>query len=166
MALSGREKATILLSMLGADASAKVLKYLPEDMADLLVSGVNDLPKPSPDVLSEIFSEFREFVAPSSAPVQRFAGESPGVRAAEKLGPREKISRASARVLVPALLTERPQTIAFVLTELPEPKVDEVLTYLPEQRREVEYLLNTLKMNPITEKIKGNILADVAKRLS
>jgi len=171
MALSGREKATILLSILGADASSKILDYLPDDMADMLASGVNNLPKPSPEMLTSIMNEFKNYVSLPPGGSRAQAAPSPQASSAAKPKaqagtPADVLSRASGRMLVPILLRERPQTIAFVLNQLSDQKTAEILTYLPEQRREIEYLLNTIKENPLIGRIKKDLLASVASRLS
>ena len=54
MKLSGREKATIFLSILGPETSAQVLRYLPGEVADLIASGINHLPTPSPEALGYV----------------------------------------------------------------------------------------------------------------
>jgi len=169
MPLSGREKATILLSILGADASQRIIEYLPDDMADLLVSGVNNLPKPSPDMLSAVITECRDvFSLPSGPRAAAIEGNVPPPRPSVPKGgkPSEVLSSVSGRALTSVLIRERPQTIAFVLTQLPEGRVSEVLSYLPEQRREVEYLMNNIKTNPLSEMIKDNLLEAVSKKLS
>lgn len=168
MALSGREKATILLSILGAEASAKILSFLPPEMADVLVSQVNNLPRPSPAALSEVVGDFRRAMAlpPSAAPREIEASTAAPREERRTFKPGDIISSVPGRTLIPLLLRERPQTIAFVLNELPEGRVAEVLTYLPEQRREVEYLLNTIKSNPLSGAVKEGVLASIAKRLS
>jgi len=173
MALSGIEKATILLSILGSDASAKMLKFLPPEVADLLASGINNLPKPSPDAISGVIGECREYLSlPSGVAQARPALEGAATPQPRKeegkrpSKPSDVISNVPGRILIPLLLRERPQTIAFVLTQLPEGRAQEVLSYLPEQRREVEYLLNTIKLTPVTEKIRDDVLEYVASKLS
>jgi flagellar motor switch protein FliG len=174
MALSGREKATILLSILGADVSTRVIRFLPDDMADLLVSGVNDLPKPSPEAISVVINEFRRaFSLPGAAGQSAIEAGTPASapppqreKPRAQMKPKELLNQMSGRALTSILLKERPQTVAFVLMQLPEARASEVLTYLPEQRTEIEYLLQTIKMNPLTEKIKDSVLETVAKRLS
>ena len=167
MALEGREKATILLSILGADISQKIINYLPEDMADLLVSGVNNLPKPSPEMLSSVLTEMQQSLALPSAskPIEAAMPKQPAAKKPTGT-PSSILKQVSSRALTSVLLSERPQTIAFVLTQLPDSRVSEVLTYLPEQRREVEYLINTIQSNPLSEKIKESVLANVASKLS
>ena len=59
MALTGREKATIFLSILGADVSSRILRYLPGELADLIASGINHLPTPSPEALAEVLSQVK-----------------------------------------------------------------------------------------------------------
>ena len=174
MALSGREKATILLSILGADVSTRVIGFLPDDMADLLVSGVNDLPKPSPESISVVINEFRQALSlPGSARQPAIEAGTPASaqphqreKSREQMKPKELLNQMSGRALTSILIKERPQTVAFVLMQLPEARTSEVLTYLPEQRREIEYLLRTIRMNPLTEKIKDSVLETVAKGLS
>jgi len=69
MALTGREKATILLSLLGADLSAQIMRSLPPDMADMIASGIHHLPNPSSDVISSVLEEFASFMSlPGYAP--------------------------------------------------------------------------------------------------
>jgi flagellar motor switch protein FliG len=169
MPLRGVEKATILLSILGADASEKILSFLPENVADLLASSVNNLPKPSPETLRTVIAECREFLTHQQGPTRpamEGVSREPAVVRGKPLSARETLSRVPGRALIPILLKERPQTIALVLKELSEPRAAEVLSYLPEQRREVEYLLNTIKLNPMTEKVRDNVLQGVVSRLS
>ena len=168
MALSGKEKATILLSILGADLAAPILDRLPGDLADILLSSSGNIPKPTPETIARVITEFREFVS-LPAPPKRPAIEGGPAQSERKEGggsPKDILSRVPGRVLIPILLRERPQTIAFVLKGLPESRVTEVLTYLPEQRREVEYLLNNIKQNPLMDEIRDDVLQYVSSKLS
>lgn len=55
--LSGIEKATLLLSILGPQKASRILRFLPDDMANLLSSKVATLPPPDPEVISALYSE-------------------------------------------------------------------------------------------------------------
>ncbi|MCX5750695.1 MAG: hypothetical protein NT099_03355 [Candidatus Saganbacteria bacterium] len=161
MPLSGREKATIFLSILGAEASAKILRYLPDEVADLIASGVNHLPSPSPDALNFVLEEFGDYMA-LPKPAQTFElGQSN-----EPLTPLDIMLTASSRRIASYLITERVQTIAFVLSFYLQNKRQEILAHLPGQRVEVESLLKDLKTNALSEKVKGEIVSYFSAKLA
>ena len=81
MPLTGREKATIFLSMLGAETSARVLRYLPDELADLIAAGINHLPTPSPQAVEQVLGEVGAFLIAASIlvfipPVPKIPDES------------------------------------------------------------------------------------------
>ncbi|MBU0686352.1 MAG: hypothetical protein KKB81_00675 [Candidatus Margulisbacteria bacterium] len=183
--LTGREKATIFLSLLGADTSARLLRYLPEELADLVASGVNHLPKPSPKAVASILEELRSFMSlppstayrpakkvvtyapqpepePAPAPVP---APPPEPEPEPPKTPAEKFQRASARKLAGILLYERPQIIAFVLKMVSPEKQIEVLSNLPGQRPLVEALLRESKENIFTDEIKDKVISSFASKL-
>ena len=137
MALTGREKATIFLSILGADVSSRVLRYLPEEIADLIAAGINHLPTPSPQVLSEVLDEYQSFLAlPETASPEPVPSRPPAPR------------RSYA-----SLMYERPQTTAFLLSLMPEEERGEILQSLPREKALIEELLADLKTNPLRPKL-------------
>ena len=139
MALTGREKATIFLSILGADVSSRVLRYLPEEIADLIAAGINHLPTPSPQVLSEVLDEYQSFLAlPETATPEPIVTRPPAPR------------RAYA-----SLMYERPQTTAFLLSLLPEEERGEILQSLPREKALIEELLAELRVNPLRPKLEA-----------
>ncbi|MBN3033602.1 MAG: hypothetical protein JW873_05850 [Candidatus Saganbacteria bacterium] len=140
MALTGREKATIFLSILGADVSSRVLRYLPEEIADLIAAGINHLPTPSPQALSEVLEDYQSFLA---LPPGRTAEAPPPGRP------------AAPRRSFPALIYERPQTTAFLLTLLPESERSEVLAALPREKGVIEELYAGLRTNPLRPKLEA-----------
>ena len=88
MQLSGREKATIFLSILGAETSSRVLRYLPGELADMIAKGINHLPTPTPEALGEVLNDFLSYLALPS-------GKAKGAAAAPQaevapVKPREK----------------------------------------------------------------------------
>jgi len=152
MALTGREKATIFLSILGAEVSARVLRYLPDEMADLIASGINHLPTPSPDALSEVVRDFSGFLALPDKnlgePPPRQISAAPSTPSPPPPPP-PKPKRSFAQ-----LMYERPQTVAFVLSLLPEVEQEEALNSFARDRAIIKELLNNLRKNPLSAKIE------------
>ena len=141
MVLTGREKATIFLSILGADVSLRVLRYLPDELADLIAAGINHLPTPSPEALSEVLDEFQGFLAlPEAAPEPAYMPPQPPPRKAYA-----------------SLLYERPQTAAFVISLLPDEEKLLALQALPRERVVIEDLLRTLKPTPLRAKLEEKL---------
>ena len=139
MVLTGREKATILLSILGAETASRVLRYLPNELADLIAAGINHLPTPSPEALSEVLGDYNSFLAfpapePEPAP----------------LPPPPKKSYTF-------LMYERPQTTAFLISILPQEEKDAALHSVPREKLLIEELLHSLKPNPLRAKIEENL---------
>lgn len=147
MALTGREKATIFLSILGMDVSSRVLRYLPEELADLIAAGINHLPSPSPEALSAVLDEYQSFLALPSPEA--------GVLS------RPTASRRSYSVL----LYERPQTIAFMLSILPEEERAEALNSFPRGKALIEELLRTIRHNRLRPGLEETLREFYAGRL-
>ena len=162
MELSGREKATIFLSILGPETSASILRYLPGELADLIASGLNHLPTPTPAALGSVLSEFRSYLAlPEPG-----GGARPAVKeeVKEKMSPRDILNYASVKKLSFLLAEERPQTIAFMLSVLTPERKAEVLQNLP-QKDILEDLLKSLKRHVLTPKVEEKLVAYFAEKL-
>lgn len=153
MTLTGREKATIFLSILGADVSSRVLRYLPDELADLIAAGINHLPTPSPEALQEVLSDYRGFLALPAAPAPR-AGLNPP--AARNYSPVPKKNFGF-------LMYERPQTVAFLLSMVPEEEKTGVLSAMPRERLMIEELARNLKktlLRPMIEERFHQLFAE------
>lgn len=187
MPLSGREKATILLSMIGADASSKILRHLPDEMADMLVAGVDRLPTPSANAVGEVLQEFTDFVSFSGTRIKNEIEPMPLKNEPEKAdafekeavepaalpptppkpsSPLEKLEYADARSFASLLLYERTQMAAFVLTCLSERKREEILVQLPGQRQEIEIWIKQLSENKFTGAFKKSLVEHFAEKIS
>jgi len=181
--LSGREKATIFLSIVGADASAKVLKYLPSELADLIASGINNLPTPSPEMVHTVLNEFTKFAAlPApkfgsepirqlqSAPVShtQMASPAPEIKQIVRKsgGSIDDILYASPKKISYVLAHERPQIKAFVLSYFPPNQRAEILTFLPDERNDVEKMISQIKSGDLSDKIRGRVFDVITKRMS
>ncbi len=150
--LTGREKATIFLSLLGAKSSARILRYLPDELADLIAAGINHLPTPSPDALSEVLDEFQSFVALPGA-------TGPNTRQRlESAPPKPRKSYA-------ILMYERPQMASFIISQLPKEEKRDALMGLPREKALIEELLVNLKSNLLSNKIAANLKAHYKGKL-
>jgi len=149
--LTGREKATIFLSILGAENSSKILRYLPDEMADLIASGINHLPTPSPEALSEVLVEFQGFLAlPSTAAVPRIEARPQPT----------KPQKAYA-----ILMYERPQMVAYLISIMPEEQRSQALSNLPREKMLIEELLSKLAKNTLFPKLSAKLKEHFAERL-
>lgn len=149
MVLTGREKATIFLSILGAETAARVLRYLPEELADIIAGGVNHLPSPSPQALSEVLQEFQSFVSlPEREAVPQLEAAPPAPRRVYSI-----------------LMYERPQLAAFVLSCLSSQERAEALLSLSKERHLLEELMHTLKKNALTAKLEPKLKKVFAGKL-
>ena len=172
MPLTGREKATIFLSILGAEAAEKILRYLPEDLADLLASGVNQLPQPSPDNLQEVVNDFQSFMLAPVEPQRAISAsttEPPPPPAPEPevrtfTDPSEIVIEADPRRLAAVLTSERPQLIAFLLFSFPEEKRQEILSNLPALRNEIQTLMLDSKPTVFGDQVKQGMIETLADR--
>ena len=154
MPLTGREKATIFLSILGAEASARILRYLPEELADLIAAGINHLPTPSPEALSEVLDEFKRFLA--------LPGAETGVpRIREKPKPPPPKPKKSYSFLI----YERPQMVAYLLSIMSEEQREEAFLGLPKEKMVVEELFSNLKKNPLSEKLEVRLKKQFGAKL-
>jgi hypothetical protein len=111
---------------------------LPEEIADLIAAGINHLPTPSSQALSEVLDEYQSFLA------------LPETASPEPLPTRQTAPRHSYA----SLLYERPQTTAFLLSLMPEEERGEILQSLPREKALIEELLTTLKANPLRPKLE------------
>ena len=170
MSLSGREKATILLSLLGADLAEKILSYLPEDLADLITSGINRLPTPSSDAIKSVLDEFAGFVSlPASErhTVPAIETQAPQMQPEEEQSknPFDAVFYSAPKKLAMALSSERTPVAAYVLSLMPAVASGEVLALMPERKREIESLMKTIKKPSAPEKMNENILKALAEKL-
>lgn len=138
MPLTGREKATIFLSILGAEVSSRVLRYLPDELADLIAAGINHLPTPSPAALSEVLDEYQSYLALPE----------PEARPEPSVVPRKSYA---------PLAYERPQMIAFLISTMPEEEKSEALHALPRERARIEELLQAIRQNPLRPKLEEQL---------
>ncbi len=136
-----------MLSILGAETASRVLRYLPGELADLIAAGINHLPTPSTEALSEVLGEYQSFLAlPKAAPPP----------APLPSGPKKTYT---------VLMYERPQTVAFLLSLLPPEEKADALHSLPRERGTVEDLMAVIRPNPLRARIEEQLKKTFAGRL-
>ncbi|MFA5034533.1 MAG: hypothetical protein WC500_01960 [Candidatus Margulisiibacteriota bacterium] len=146
MTLTGREKATIFLSILGSDVSSRVLRYLPDELADLIAAGINHLPTPSPEALQEVLSDYQGFLA--------LPGPTPRAQLNQ---PSQPSYQTMTKRNLSFLMYERPQTLSFLLSMLPDEDKGQILSALPRERLMIEELARNLKTTPLRPKIEERL---------
>lgn len=150
MVLTGREKATIFLSILGSDVSSRVLRYLPDEIADIIAAGINHLPTPSPEALSEVINEYQSFLA--------LAGP-------EQPAPLPPPPPPAPRKSYTALMYERPQLVAFILSLLDAGEQSDLLTSFPRDRSIISELRDSLRPNVLRSKLEAKLRTTLAGKV-
>ena len=80
--LSGKEKAQLLLSVLG-DQSKDILNKLSPEAAEMLMSEVGSAPKKDSSILSDLLREIETVVTPPAAPSTSSFKEVPSVESTQ-----------------------------------------------------------------------------------
>ena len=175
MGLTGKEKAMILLSILGNDLASKIMEHLPQEYANLIASSIDHLPKPSSEAISAVLNDFSSFMALEKAPIKREIEEKTSI--AKDHGNQNIETQPSARSpldilfyshpkkIAIALSAERIPVVAFILSFLPNVQSSEVLSFMNERRKEIEITMRNMKKPPIAEAVKVGIIEILAKRL-
>ena len=168
MKLSGREKATIFLSILGPETSAQVLRYLPGEVADLIASGINHLPTPTPEALGYVLSDFRAFLAlppPGARPAPQVEAPAKPSIPREKMSPKDIILSASPKKLAFLLAEERPQIAAAVLSLFPDNERGVLLDSLGAFREKVLSALRARTKTSLSAKLEDQLIRYFADKL-
>ncbi len=178
MKLTGREKATILLSLLGSELSSTLIRNLPEEMADMIAQGINHLPNPSAEVISSVLDEFMSFMAlPSAAtkkvlqdnfsimPQEAEPAPKPVAVPEERKGPSDILFYSHPKKVAMALSAERAPVVAYVLSLMPSVQSREVLSFMPERHKELDTILRTIKKPPISSDLKDPVVKIIADRI-
>jgi len=119
-------------------------------MAELIASGINRLPSPSPVALSEVMNEFQSFLALPERPRPQLPLPAEVVPAEQPIVQRPKRSYG-------ILMYERPQLSAFLISLMPEEQREEALQGLSRGREVVAEMLQALKNNPLAETLAGRL---------
>ena len=150
--LSNRQKAAVMLMVLGPDVSGNVMRHIEEEHIEQLTLELARLDKISPEQREQVIAEFYEsavaqdFIAEGGVSQARQVLESAfgGDRAEEILNrivaamqvvPFEFLKKADPGQVLSFIQDEHPQTIALILAYMPVNNAAMILTKLPSDLR-------------------------------
>lgn len=149
--LTGVQKAAILFITLGPDASAPILKKLPETELQKITFEIANMPKVKKEVKEEVLKEFvdlnkaKDYIIEGGFEyaknlLSRALGSQRALEIIEKVSeitqqyrPFGIARKADAHQLLNIILNEHPQTIALILCYLQPEKAAQILSGLPEE---------------------------------
>lgn len=150
--LTNRDKITIFLSLLGPEVAARVLKYLPDELARLAAAGIERLPLPSPDAVQTVLEEFNRFYLTAGSEVKVLSGEVKPEAVADPFdGAIRKLGLSGFwKVLAGEDLT----TVAFILSFISNSLRQGLLGVLDAgQRQTIENLSAKIRRSPLASQI-------------
>ncbi|MFH0886777.1 MAG: hypothetical protein V1843_01285 [bacterium] len=161
MALTGREKATIFLSILGPVAAAKVLRYLPDELAEFIAAGIGRLPPPSAEAMNMILDEFRNHQYLPSAEKPRLENQ----QMKRPMTPRDKVMSSDPAVLAGVLLRERLLVASYIISLFPGELKDKVLQLMGDTKSAVESLLPHIRRIALSNEIEERVIGTLVKKI-
>ena len=149
-ALTGRQKAAILLISLGPDVSAKVYKYLTEEEIERLSLEISSVNKVEPELKEEIVDQFHQIalaqdyisqggVGYAKTVLEKAFGKQEAAKIINRLTsslqvrPFDFARKADPTQILNFIQNEHPQTIALVLSYLDPEQAGQILSELPEE---------------------------------
>jgi len=181
--LTGKQKAAVLLILLGATKAANIFKHLDDAEVEKLIAAlaeIRDVPLPSQEAVLEeaVASAYRGGLAASGGIdfAKKLVEEALGARRAGDIMNRidmlmaksttfEKFHDVSAAQLAGILAKEQPQTIALVLAHLPPFQAAQIITGLPEETQN-EVMLRIAKMDKADPEVVAQIEEVLRKEVS
>ena len=129
--LSGKEKATILLSILGPQRSARLLRKLPDEVSELVAARVATLPPPTGEMVQVLLSELSgNLLTSSQSEIKSLAaaGSSEDILTSEQhvITEYTEVSQIPAAKLATVLKEEKVRIWKFVLTILEDKQAAEL----------------------------------------
>ncbi len=164
--LSPKKKAAVMLTLLGPEIAADVIRHFDEEQVELLSLEVAKLEKVSPEQRETVINEFhemaqaQEFIAEGGMENARKVLEAAfgsdrateltnKIMAAMQVVPFEFLKRADPAQLLSFIQDEHPQTIALVLSYMPLTQAATILTKLnPIARAEVAERIAMMDQTP------------------
>jgi len=184
--LKGKEKAAILLTLLGTRVCAKVFEKMSENEVIMLATEVAEMDRIDPEVAADVLNEFEELnraqrfsaqgglefaraVLEETLGAQRAAQVTERLRVATETRGFDNLDKVDVGQLVNFLHHEHPQTIALVMAHLDTRQSAQVLLGLPEEIRP-EVALRIARLDKTTpemiEQIERQLNAQLATTTS
>lgn len=170
--MTPRRKAAVILTVLGPELAAGVVRHLTDDQVEVLSLEVARMEKIGHEQRAQIIEEFhqiaqaQDFIAEGGIDnarkvleaafgEERAAGMVRKVLTAMQVVPFEFLKRADPQQLLGFIQDEHPQTVALILAYMPVNQAAMILTRLPEQlRAEVAERIAAMDQTP-PEVIRG-----------
>lgn len=164
--MTPRRKTAIMLTLLGQETAAQVVKHFEEDQVEMLTLEIARLDKVTSEQRESIINEFHEmamaqdYIAEGGVEHARkvlesaFGGERADVMikkvmSAMQVVPFEFLRRADPAQLLTFIQDEHPQTIALILSYMPMNQAALILTKLPQDlRAEVAERIASMDQTP------------------
>ncbi len=182
--LSGLDKASIVMVMLGEQSSAELLKHLTEDEVQLVSRGVVRLKRVTPEQAEKVLEEFyqliaaRDYVAKGGVDyakgmLQSAFGQDAAKRLLDQLikalgedvATFDALQKADPQQLAKFLHNEHPQTIALVLSHLNPHQSAALLASLPPELRG-DVALRVASLDQISPEVINKIAAVIGQKMN
>jgi flagellar motor switch protein FliG len=182
--LRGIQKAAMLLILLGDQASAEIIKNLPEEDVQLVAREIARMKKITPDHAEAVLEEFyqmtiaRNYVVTGGIDYARSVLVNAfGPEAARKLLDRllkamgtdmssfDALQKADPQQLAKFLHSEHPQTISLVLAHLNPSQAAALLSSLPASQR-ADLALRVANLDQISPEVLNKIAVVIGQKLN
>lgn len=171
-ALSGAEKAAVLLLALGEEQAARVFEFMDDDEIMEISQTMSVLGKVSSNVVERLLVDFSDNISSTNALIgtldsterllEKVLGKDRVSNIMEEIrGPAgrtmwEKLGNVNEEVLANFLQKEYPQTVAVVLTKIAPDHAANVLALLPEGFA-MEVIMRMLRMDAVQKEILDDV---------
>lgn len=182
--VNGAQKAAMLLILLGDQASAEIIKQLPEDEVQMVTREIARMKKITPEQAEGILEEFyqmtiaRKYVVSGGLDYARnVLMNAFGPEMARKLLDRvtkamgrdmssfDALQKADPQQLAKFLHSEHPQTIALVLAHLNASQAAALLASLPQAQR-ADLALRVANLDQISPEVINKIAGVIGQKLN
>jgi flagellar motor switch protein FliG len=181
--LTGLRKAAIVLVALGPAESAKILKHLPEDEANLVTRAIAQLKLVSLDELRAVLDEFGQNAASQQLCLkggleyaEKMLTEAYGPSAAQSLVERvaksfgkggfnfDNFRKADPQQLAKLIQDEHPQTIALILSHLDPSQAANLLSSIPSETQ-MDVAIRMANLDQISPEVVRSIAGVIEHKL-
>ncbi|HLH04400.1 MAG TPA: flagellar motor switch protein FliG [Bryobacteraceae bacterium] len=181
--LTGLQKAAVILVTLGPIESAKVLKHIPEEDADMLARSIAQLDRIAPEQVEEVLHNFilesnsqQLYIKGGLDYAEKMLTEAYGAVTAKKLLERlaksfgktgfefDHFRKTDPQQLAKLIQDEHPQTIALILSHLEVAQAAALLNSLPPESR-TDVAIRMADLDQISPDVVRNIASVIESKL-
>ncbi len=182
-ALSGLQKAAVVLVTLGPIESAKILKHIPEEDADQIARAIARLDRVPPEQVEGVLEEFalqsssqQLYIKGGLDYAEKMLTEAYGAITAKKLLDRlaksfgksgfdfDNFRKTDPQQLAKLIQDEHPQTIALILSHLEPSQAATLLNSLPAETR-TDVAIRMADLDQISPEVVRNIASVIDNKL-